>query len=77
VPNIRLEKKGCNFPGVSLQVENCLYVLFLGEILGRKNRQTDSLVFCIRPVFVVKQLRADGKEYSSSLGLGRGYISLK
>jgi len=48
----------------------CIY--FLGEKHGRKNRQTDSLMFCIRPVFVVKQLRADGKEYSSNLGLGRG-----
>lgn len=45
---------------------------FLGEKHGRKNRQTDSFMFCIRPVFVVKQLRGDDKEYSSNLGLGGG-----
>jgi hypothetical protein len=44
----------------------CIY--FLDEKRGRKSRQTHSPLYCIRPIFVVKQLRADGKEYSSNLG---------
>jgi hypothetical protein len=62
VPNFWNVEKSCYLLGMYLKAENCLYILF-GKKHGKKSRQTDQ-----QPMFVVKQLRADDKRYSSKQG---------